>query len=328
MIPWARIIIVVYNSSPDLQICVNHLAHQIFTDFEVKIVNNQTPDDCIKTLKLPDERFEVLEADDNLGFAAGCNFGAKGAEVPWLIMLNPDAFAAPEWLQTLHSAAERHAHIAVLSSTLIQAEDRHLVDGFGDVMSIYGIAWRGAYGHPVENLPDNDALVFGPCGAAAAYRRDAFETIGGFDPAYFCYLEDVDLAYRYQRAGYDCLQVRPAIVYHRGAGSTEKGGEFQFYQAYKNNLRLIVKSTPPLLLCLVLPIHWASQHYLIFRNRNNPHHAARIKGRQDGRKGFRDAWHARGAIKNLHQRGSLAIFNRLAKSRKGISQLHPKFWRK
>jgi hypothetical protein len=107
----------------------------------------------------------------------------------------------------------------MFGSTQLSAANPCILDGAGDCYSIYGIAWRGGQGAPADSVR-GDARVFSPCGAAALYRRDAFEAAGGFAEPFFCYLEDVDLGFRLNLLGEEAVQVADARVRHVGGATT------------------------------------------------------------------------------------------------------------
>jgi GT2 family glycosyltransferase len=194
------------------------LERQTFAGFEAVIVDNASTDGSIDALRLPDDRFRIERAGANLGFAAGSNLGARACACAWIAMLNPDTEPHPTWLEEFRRSMERHPGVRMFGSTQIDATDPARVDGFGDVYSIFGTAWRGASGWPVSLLPDEDHEVFSPCAAGALYAREAFESAGGFDESFFCYLEDVDLGFRLRLRGERCVQVRRALLTHAGSG--------------------------------------------------------------------------------------------------------------
>ena len=124
----------------------------------------------------PTSRFRLHLAHANLGFAAANNLAAADCESPWVATLNPDAIAGKTWLEELRSATLRHPGVKMFGSTQLDARKPDRVDGFGDVYSVFGTAWRGASGSPVSALPPDDREVFAPCAAAALYARDAYRT--------------------------------------------------------------------------------------------------------------------------------------------------------
>ena len=77
-----------------------------------------------------EERFpgvEVMRMDENVGFAAANNYAIKKAEgFQWVALLNPDAIAKPDWLLTLHIAAEKNPRYNFFGSKLIK-ESSHLL---------------------------------------------------------------------------------------------------------------------------------------------------------------------------------------------------------
>jgi len=253
--PWARIAIVNFNGAAWLQKAVDALGRQTFEHFEAVIVDNASTDDSLTALTLPDARFSVLRLSSNLGFAAANNLAFRDCQTPWLATLNPDAFPEPDWLDQLRSGVARHPDVAMFGSTQIDATDRGTLDGCGDCYSVFGFPWRGGQGQPVSAAPADDIEVFAPCAAAALYRRDAYEAVGGFDERFFCYLEDVDLGFRLRLFGHCCVQLRRALVYHVGSALSGRDSAFTLFQSYRNRVWLIVKDVPFPLVLLMLPYH-------------------------------------------------------------------------
>ncbi|MDJ0922032.1 MAG: glycosyltransferase family 2 protein [Henriciella sp.] len=312
--PWARIVVVAFRSGEHLQSCIDALAQQTMPCFEVVIVDNACPDRSTDSVQLPDPRFNIHVSRTNRGFSGGSNLGASGAETEWLVTLNPDAAPCPTWLAELKEASLRSPDFDVLSSTLIQSENTELLDGFGDVMSIYGMAWRGGYGQRLAELPTTDQPVFGACGAAACYRRRKFEEIGGFDESFFCYLEDIDLAFRFQSAGLKCLQVRQALVRHHGSASSSGDTWFPLFQTYKNSLRLILRNAPGPILPVMLLSFVLAQAYINLRNVHKPESRIRVSGLLSSFKTIPSAITSRKDARANSKRGTIAMLKCFASS--------------
>jgi GT2 family glycosyltransferase len=260
--PWVRVVIVNYNAGPLLAAAIDGLARQSDSDFEAVIVDNASTDGSAEACALPDERFRLIHAGANLGFAAGCNLGSRGAATPWLAMLNPDAIPDADWLAALKQATERYPEAAMFGSTQMDAADVALLDGAGENYSIFGLAWRGGHGGSVKAV-GGDARVFSPCAAAALYRREAFQTAGGFAESFFCYMEDVDLGFRLNLSGHEAIQVAGARVRHAGsATSGGKNSRFSLYQGLRNSVFVIVRCVPAPLVFVVLPLFVLSQIWI------------------------------------------------------------------
>ena len=96
--PAVSVIIVSYQSGPTLAPCLERLAGQTFRDFETILIDNASTDGAPQAAAKAHPWVDFVEAGANLGFAAGNNLAARRAKGRWLVLLNPDAYAEPEWL--------------------------------------------------------------------------------------------------------------------------------------------------------------------------------------------------------------------------------------
>jgi GT2 family glycosyltransferase len=252
----ATVIIVAYESGAFLQPCIDALAAQTFEDFEAVIVDNASSDGSVRDLRPPDARFRILSLERNTGFAAANNLAAAGSAAEFLVLLNPDAVPDPAWLETLIATVRAAPDIASVGSLQRRLDDPEVLDGVGDVWHVAGLAWRAGEGHPAAGAP-GDGEIFGPCGAAALYRREVFLALGGFDERFFCYCEDVDLAFRLRSAGYRSVRASRAVVRHAGSGISGRRSDFTLYHGHRNRIWTFVKNTPGVWFWLLLPYHLA-----------------------------------------------------------------------
>lgn len=261
--PRVSVIIVNYNSGDRLARCLDCLASQRFADFETIVIDNASTDGS-KAAAEGRGVVRLIEAGANLGFAAANNRAAREAAGEWLAFLNPDAYAETGWLEALMDAAARFPDIDAFGSTQLDAADPERIDGAGDVMHVLGLAYRGAYGRPVGDLPP-EAECFAPCAAAALYRRDAFERLGGFDERFFCYGEDVDLGFRLRLAGGRAMQIPAAVVLHEGSGVTGRESDFTVFHGNRNRVWLTFKTMPGALYWPLFPARLVADLYLLAR---------------------------------------------------------------
>jgi N-acetylglucosaminyl-diphospho-decaprenol L-rhamnosyltransferase len=272
--------------------CVASVLAQSEQDFECFIVDNGSTDGSMATLPKLDDRFIIMKLGENAGFAAANNIAAKLAKAPWLALLNPDAFARQDWLEQLLKASTAALNITMVGSTQYLAlADTPTLDGIGDCYHVSGIAYRAGYGKKIE--PPAAGLVFGPCAAAALYLRAKFLALGGFDERFFCYHEDVDLAFRMQLSGGECLQSPDAIVDHISSGLSSKIPEFAIYHGTRNRIWTFFKNMPWPLLILLTPFHiGANLAYLGWALLRKGRFKPTLLGIRDGIKGlpqtFRD----------------------------------------
>jgi GT2 family glycosyltransferase len=233
---------------------------------------------------------ELLPLSSNTGFAAANNTAAAEAtDCEWLAFLNPDAFPAPDWLERLLDAAESWPDYAMFASELRLEADPERYDGAGDAYHVSGLPWRIAYGRRLGAVPTTPHEVFSPCAAAALIRRDAFDDAGGFDTSYFCYMEDVDLAFRMRLRGHRCLYVPGAIVDHVGSGLTGRHSAFSVYHGHRNLVWTWIKNMPGWWLLVYLPQHVVLTLASIARFGASGNLGAILRAKRDALAGLRSA---------------------------------------
>lgn len=250
MQPRVTIAIVSYNSGATLARCFEALATQTEKSFRVLLIDNASRERPAALVKNLPFSVDYREMADNLGFAGGMNAALAACETPLLVALNPDAFPEPNWLATLLRAEAHHPNVAAFGSLQLSANDRDHVDGFGDHYLITGQAWRGVTRPAIKG---ELAYSFGVCAAAALYRTDLLRRIGGFDERFFCFYEDVDVAFRLRLAGAECAVVPSAVVVHVGGASFEGLSDFAAFLIARNQWWVLVKNMPFILMLFALP---------------------------------------------------------------------------
>ncbi|MAI89556.1 glycosyltransferase family 2 protein [Ponticaulis sp.] len=282
MSPFFSVLIINYNGGDYLQNAINSLARQSFSDFETIIIDNDSRDGSMEGLDvsaLPACTIECLGR--NSGFAEGNNIAAKMAKGEWLVLLNADAAAEPNWLETLRAAITDYPDCRMFASTQLFMDDPTIMDGAGDGYTAWGFAWRGGYHHPVTKHPDLGE-TFAPCGASAVYERETFLKHGGFDERYFCFMEDVDLAFRMRLDGEYCLFLPEAVVEHKGGGLSGEKSEFSVFHGARNRVWTYLGNMPAPLLWLTLPGHLFLTAYLIIWYWNRPYGKHVLNGTKAG----------------------------------------------
>ena len=210
-------IVVAYDSGPALLPCVASIwADQ--PDWEVIVVNNGAGGEEIDAVAAAG-RVTIVKPQQNLGFAGGCNLGAKLASAETLVFLNPDTVIAPGSLRRLVEPLA-DPEIGIVTGRLRLLDQPELLHAAGTVIHVSGLGWSDGYGtssDAPEVLADAPALltdVTAPCGAAMALRADVFNELGGFHDEFFLYQEDVQLGWRAQMSGRRVVYSSAADVYH------------------------------------------------------------------------------------------------------------------
>lgn len=316
MEPAVAVIIVNWNGGAHLGACLRALAAQTEAGFRALVVDNASEDGSQALVPaLGDPRFSLLQLDSNTGFARANNLGVlhcAGCEL--IALLNPDAFPEPDWLAQLLAAARTFPAAAAFGSHLVDARDRTISDGTGDVYHLSGRAFRRDHGTAMTNSIRPAGRIFSPCAAAALYRRCAWEQAGGFDEDFFCYLEDVDLGFRMRLLGWEAMHVPTALCYHAGSALTGRRSDFSTYHGQRNMVWTFVKNMPSWLFWLLLPAHLLLNLLAPFAFIGRRQVRLVLRAKRDALRNVRGLWRKRRAVQKQRQVGAGAIWAALDQS--------------
>lgn len=206
--PDVSVLIVTHDSAAWIDACLASIPSGAGRlRYEVLLCDNASADDTVARVQKLKTRV-VQQA--NLGYGAGINRAAREAKGDVLVVLNPDTVVEPEALALLASAAAPGV-IATATVTLLQDPER--VNTCGLDLHFTGLATVRGLDEP-SSAWASDTHPGGFSGAAFAIRRDDFVRLGGFDEAFFLYLEDAEFAWRARRNGFDVVHVGGARVRH------------------------------------------------------------------------------------------------------------------
>jgi len=232
-----------WNGMKWLPDCLAALMAQDYGDFKIIVVDNGSSDESPEFAEEHYPDIELIRFAHNLGFAAAVNAGIKSASSDYVALLNADTRPAPHWLSSLVNTMDRcDPKVWSLASKMLNMENPGIVDDAGDTFSWQGAAHKRGHDRPASEF-DTDEEVLSPCAGAALYRRGILNELGGFDEAFFAYLEDVDLGLRARMRGYHCLYVPKAEVRHQGHGSNIAGKTYTKLTA-RNRILIFVKNVP------------------------------------------------------------------------------------
>ena len=235
-----------YNGRHLLETFLPSLAAQEFRDFRTVVVDDASGDDTVEWLAREWPDVEVVALERNGGVTAAFNHCLRAASgAPFVALFNNDMELDPRCLGELVRELRAHPEAGTATPKLLDFHRRDVLDGAGDLFRWAGTGWRRGHGEPDRGQYDAPEPIFGPCGGAALFRREALDAVGGFDESYFAFMEDTDWSFRAQLAGWACRYVPTAVVYHMGSATLGKGlTDFTRYQLYRNTLWLIAKNYP------------------------------------------------------------------------------------
>lgn len=250
------IIIVNFNGKSFLGPCLLSLQQQSFSHgVEIIVVDNASTDGSVEFLSKNHPEVTVIPQTTNGGFGQANNKASAVAKGEYLVFLNSDTQVEPDWLLELVSAARANPKIAAVtprvylfSSKVNSAKVQNagiLIFKQGYVRDRGILTRNGADDYEEDSVFfEQPTIVPACCGVSMLVTRSAFKEVGGFDPDYFMYYEDVDLSLRLRLNGYHCAYAPKAIVWHHHGASSHIASPFFIFQTERSRLLFIAKHFP------------------------------------------------------------------------------------
>lgn len=277
-LPTVSVIVLNYNGLKHLETCFTSLlALDYQADrLELMLVDQASHDASVAYMQEHFPSVRVVQTGGNLGFAAGNNYGAERAASEYIAFLNNDTRVEPDWLSELVKGmlAGRERGVVCTSSLMLDWSGKR-IDFLAGALNFHGFGFQPAYGMPASQFgfqPTESAghrehsrqvqvqmqvqprdLLFA-CGGSMLIQREVFLQVGGFDPAYFAFFEDVDLGWRLWVLGHRVTLTPTAVTYHRHHGTADSIPGHRIQVLFERNaLYTIYKNYSPANLDKILP---------------------------------------------------------------------------
>ena len=239
-------VVVAWNSADSLAGCLRALrrsSEAADAPIEIVVVDNASHDESAKVAREAGADL-VLENPLNVGFVVAASQAIALARSPWILLANPDLLVSEGFVAAILAVARSApGDVATLVPEVRFAFDVGVVNSRGIEVDEAGIPAERDAGRRAGEL-DPDIDVFGGSSGAWLLRAEALRVVGGLEPAYFAYLEDVDLAWRLRKAGYKAILVPDAVAVHEGSASTGEGSWLKAFLVARNR-RLLFRLHGP-----------------------------------------------------------------------------------
>lgn len=252
--PLVSLVVLNHNAQALLQVCLDAVFGQTYEHREVIVVDNGSADGSPEMVRRRFPGARLLVNPLNAGYARAANQGIRCAAGEFVAVLNNDTRMDSDWLQKLVEIVLSDERIGSCSSRQMDFYRPGVVDSEGLALR------RGLYpasrnrGQAAGSASQAAGEVFGAAGASALYRAAALRQAGLFDEDYFAYNEEFDLAVRLRLAGWKCLYVPAATVYHvSGATRARRDRRFLVFYMERNRLCTILKDMPLRVILRQLP---------------------------------------------------------------------------
>ncbi|MEI6048579.1 MAG: glycosyltransferase family 2 protein [Bacteroidota bacterium] len=194
---------------------------------------------------------KLIRLEKNHGFAGGYNMAINQLDAKYFVLLNSDIEVTDGWLKPLVGFMDSSPDVASCQPKILsyyQKDHFEHAGAAGCFIDKYGYPFcRGRIFNKIEKDTgqyDSQIDVFWSSGACMIVRSDAWKKCGGFDAAFFAHMEEIDLCWRFNKAGYRVCYLPDPVVFHIGGGSLPYNSPFKTYLNFRNSLFLLYKNLP------------------------------------------------------------------------------------
>jgi N-acetylglucosaminyl-diphospho-decaprenol L-rhamnosyltransferase len=195
--------------------CLRLLAAQTAAH-RVIVVDDGSSDDTPERLRTDWPQVSVVEMGSNRGYTAAVNRGVREGSGDFVVLLNNDVELHPDCLQRLTAPLREDARVGAVAAVML-APGEERIDSVGVTADPTLAGFARLHGRPARDAAAVEPLLTGPEGAAGAYRRSAWEQVGGLDETIRAYMEVLDLALRLRTAGWATALALDAVGVHLGS---------------------------------------------------------------------------------------------------------------
>jgi N-acetylglucosaminyl-diphospho-decaprenol L-rhamnosyltransferase len=231
------IVVVSYNSRELLRACLASIESE--QSGQVTVIDNVSSDGSDEMVAQDFPWVKLIKNKKNDGYSGAANLAIASCSSKYVLLLNSDTLLRPGTLQALTGYLDQHPEVAIAGPSLVNPDGMHQASCFPFPTPLNILRRESSLSkiwsdNLSTGLPRFTQSVPWVLGAALAIRLHAFESVGGFDPSFFMYYEEVDLCYRLNKSGWQTHFVPEAIVTHIGGASTKQQRTAMAIHLYKS----------------------------------------------------------------------------------------------
>ena len=246
--PKCKVVILNWNGAGQLRRYLPSVVAATPPEVEIVVVDNGSTDDSAALLERFFPTVRLLQLDRNYGFAGGYDRALEQIEADYVVLLNSDVETPAGWLEPLVRCLDEHPDVAACAPKLRSTEARDRFEYAGAAGGFLdGLGYPFCRGRVLRSVErdcgqyDDACDVFWVTGAAFCCRTAVFRELGGFDEHFFAHMEEIDLCWRMQLAGYRVRIVPESCVYHFGGGTLQTDSPRKIFFNHRNNLAMLFK---------------------------------------------------------------------------------------
>ena len=213
---------------------------------EVIVADNASTDGSMEMMESRFPEIKTIRFDRNYGFTGGYNRALFQIDAEYFVLINSDIDVPADWLEPLEEWMDTHPECGICAPKLHAYDRREMFEyagAAGGYIDKFGYPFcRGRILKTVEKDTgqyDEPADVFWATGACLMIRASLYRKLGGLDERFFAHMEEIDLCWRTQLAGYKVTVIPCSTVYHIGGGTLPNNSPWKLYLNYRNNLLML-----------------------------------------------------------------------------------------
>jgi GT2 family glycosyltransferase len=247
--PYVISVILNTNRRDDTLECLASLGANSYSNHKAIVLDNHSIDGSIQAIRSAFPGVEIIELDENLGYAGNNNVGikaavAKGAD--WIFVLNEDTILAPDVISQLVEVGERDPEIGIVGPMVYHHDEPDVIQSAGGVLGEYWQSIHIAKDQLDTGQIDRPHPVDWISGCGLMIRRDTIEQVGLIDARYFYYWEETEWCLRARKAGWRIMHVPGARIWHKGVQRNYSPHPSVTYYGTRNHLLTLAKHRAPL----------------------------------------------------------------------------------
>ena len=257
--PKSKVVILNWNGAEHLRRYLPSVVASVGSEVGIVVADNGSTDDSTAWVRAAYPEVEVVEMAENYGLAEGYNRALRQVEADYYILLNSDVETPKGWVEPLIKCLDEHPEVAACAPKLRWTERRsdfEYAGAAGGYIDYLGYPFcRGRLLRHLEHDEgqyDDERALFWVSGAAYCCRAELFHRMGGFDGDFFAHMEEIDLSWRLQLAGYEVRIVPQSVVYHYGGGTLTTDSPRKILLNHRNNLAMLIKCAPTMQLVVAM----------------------------------------------------------------------------
>jgi GT2 family glycosyltransferase len=248
-------VVVSFNTRDLLRACLASLRAE--GPAATVVVDNASPDGSAAMVRAEFPEARLIANAANPGYGAAANQGIAACGAPAVLLLNADTAVEPGSLAALRRELDAHPRAAVVGPRLLDPDGALQISCY-PFLTPFNLLVLGTWLNRLARVTPGLRRRFRPVwtpgpacavdwvkGAAMAIRREAFAAVGGFDPSFFMYSEEIDLCYRLRAAGWEVRFTPEARVIHVEGASTRQRRTPMVMQQFASMERFYERHYPP-----------------------------------------------------------------------------------